>query len=100
MAAMTAHLKEARKKSLCRFLCRYHALSPPTTKTDISRAATHMWGTLHTMSGLKMACTWSVTTNFPLSKKPPAGVCIQELATTIQNAERDAPRATIDVAKR
>gem|GEM_PF-4930920 len=26
--------------------------------------------------------------------KPPAGVCIQELATMIQKAERDAPKAT------
>ena len=59
-----------------------------------------MWVTLHTMSGLKIASRWLVTTNFPLLKKPPRGVCIQELATMIQKAEREAPSATMEVAKR
>jgi len=59
-----------------------------------------MWGTFHIISGLKIASRWLVTTNFPLSKKPPRGVCIHELATMIQKAERDAPSATMDVANR
>ena len=36
----------------------------------------------------------------PPSKTPPAGVCIHELATMIQKAERVAPKATMAVAKR
>ena len=36
----------------------------------------------------------------PFSICPPEGVCIQELATRIQNAESDEPKATMMVAKK
>ena len=39
-------------------------------------------------------------TKRPFSIWPPAGVCIQELATRIQKADIDPPSATIAVAKR
>jgi len=41
-----------------------------------------------------------VTTNTPFSIWPPAGVCIQELATRIQKADSEAAKQTMMVAKK
>ncbi len=100
MAAMTAILNDLRKKSTCRPLRMYQALSPPTTKTDISMQASHMCETPQGMSGLNMAASLSVITKRPSMKTPPVGVCIQELATMIQKADSEEPRATMHVEKK
>jgi hypothetical protein len=42
----------------------------------------------------------SVSMNRLLTNSPPTGVCIQELAAIIQNADSEPPKATMDVAKR
>ena len=54
--------------------------------------------------GLKTICQKSVISARAFSPSPtmwkPAGVCIQELATTIQMALKCAPRHTMQVAKK
>ena len=65
------------------------------TNRVVSRQANHMWVTPQGISGLNSACQKLVQMKRPSCQEPPAGVCIQELATMIQKAERLAPRATI-----
>jgi len=59
-----------------------------------------MWAVLNTMSGLKIASRKSVTMMRPPSRVTPAGDCIQELATMIQNTERADPSTTMQVEKK
>ena len=52
------------------------------------------------LEGLKTMAQKSVMTARPPWTSNPAGVCIQELATTIQMAEKMLPSATMTVAKK
>ena len=73
---------------------------PATANTDVWNAAASMWPMLMGKEGLKMAAWKLVTMNFPSTSLNPAGVCIQELAASIQKAERAAPAATMHVARK
>src|SRR6202008_758648 len=58
------------------------------------------WTRRSILEGLKTMAQKSVMTARPPCTSNPAGVCIQELAMTIQMAEKMLPSATMTVAKK
>jgi hypothetical protein len=88
----------------CRPRSRYHALTERTRNAPACQAPSTVWVRRSTLDGLKTITQKSVISARTWGGVPtrwkPAGVCIQELATTIQTALKCAPRQTITVPRK
>lgn len=88
----------------CRRLIRYQALTLSTRKAPASHAPSTVCVSRTTDDGLNTIAQKSTISargpDGPATMWYPAGVCIHELATTIQIALKWAPRHTISVLKK
>jgi hypothetical protein len=71
-----------------------------TKQSASSTAATSMCGKPRITSGLSIAATQSTIWKNPSLNTTPAGVCIQEFASTIHMTETLDAKATLKVANR
>src|SRR5690606_30903127 len=84
-----------------RFFSNANADAPATTIAVVKNAARTMCAKRVGIEGLKITSMKLVATMVPSSAQAqPCGVCIQELAARIQNAENNVPIATMQVEKK
>ena len=100
MAAIRATLKDWVKNSTWRWRRMYQALIPPMMNRVVSRQATYMWEPPEDHVGVEDGLAVAREDEAAVLQSPPAGVCIQELATMIQKTESDDPTTTMQVAKK